>query len=145
VRTTYSLIVATVAITSLSSICVADVAPKKQYQAESTLAQCDPNSFCEVTFPVLAAPALLKHISCSFAGSTIVNVALAARSSTDGSASGVEYLQPFLYGGLSFSGNPQYGVNAATYLFGDKGGFFSVSVSGSPSDGMVCWATGDYI
>jgi hypothetical protein len=145
VRITYRLILATVAIASLSSVCLGDVAAKKQYQASSTLVQCQPNQFCEVTFPVLTAPVLLKHISCAFAGPTITNVAVAAIPSGDGELTGVEYLQPFLYGGLSASGNPQYGVNAATYLFADIGGVFRVSVSGNPSDGLGCWATGDYL
>lgn len=131
------------AILGLGTIADAEVVAKKPYQL-TLLTPCNPDSFCELVFPALADKVLVKHVACIFAGNNITAVAVLSRNS-DSSLSGIEYEQPFVVPGLSGSGNPEYAFNSGAYLFGDKGGSFAISVSGSPTDVMQCTLSGDYI
>jgi hypothetical protein len=138
-----SKVVVALLVVGLSAVAHSEVVAKKPYQLQVTT-PCDPHSFCEVTFPVLTERVLVRHVSCVIAATSIETVAVISRNS-DSSTFGIEYQQPFVVPGLSASGSPIYGFNSDAYLFGEKGGVFAVSVSGSPTDVLQCTLSGDYI
>ena len=137
------VVVVTLAVLGSGALAHSEVVAKKPYQL-TLIAPCNPNEFCELNFPVLTEKVLVKHVSCIFAGTNISTVAVISRDS-DSSLSGIEYQQPFVVPGLSGTGNPEYSFNSDAYLFGDKGGSFAISVSGSPTDVMQCTLSGEYI
>lgn len=137
------IVVVALAVASWSAVARSEVVAKKPYQLQM-IAPCNPNSFCEVNSPVLAGRVLVRHVSCVIAATSIETVAVISRNS-DSSTYGIEYQQPFVVPGLSGSGSPIYGLNSDAYLFGELGGVFAVSVSGSPTDVLQCTLSGDYI
>jgi hypothetical protein len=140
------IVAATAAVLGSLAISNAAVAAQKPYQVTASVA-CTTFE-CPLNFPPLKAPVVLKHVSCQFVGLTnntslILNATLGAanKSGTD-----TEYLPLYDQGSLPFTGGELYFLNAASYLFGDSGGYFFVAVETQLTlEPMVCTISGDYI
>jgi hypothetical protein len=129
-----------------SAISNAAVAAQKPYQVTAQVA-CTTFA-CPLNFPPLNAPVVLKHVSCQLVGITnntsfVINASLNAanKSGTD-----TEYLPVNDQGSLPFNDGELYFLNAASYLFGDSGSHFFVTVETQLTlQPMVCTISGDYI
>jgi hypothetical protein len=143
VSVTSKIIVVVLAVVSMSTMARSDVVAKKPYQLQ-VITPCNPNAFCEVNFPTLTERVLVRHVSCVIAATSIEIVEVDSRHS-DSTTYGAEYQHPFVVPGESGSGSPLYGFNSDAYLYGEKGGYFAVIVSGTPTDVLQCTLSGDYI
>lgn len=124
----------------------AAVAAQKPYQVTAQVA-CTTFA-CPLNFPSLTVPVLLKRVSCQFVGITNnTNIAVSATLSV-ANKTGVdsEFLPVTDQGALPFTGGELYFLNAGTYLFGDAGSNFSVTVETQLTlQPMTCTISGDYI
>jgi hypothetical protein len=137
---------ATAALLGSFAISNPAVAAQKPYQVTAQVA-CTTFA-CPLNFPPLKAPVLLKHVSCQLVGitnntSVVINATLNAanRSGTD-----TEYLPVYVQGSLPFNDGEVYFLNAASYLFGDSGSYFFVTVETQLTlQPMTCTISGDYV
>jgi hypothetical protein len=139
-------IVASIA-TVLGSLAISNaaVAAQKPYQVTAQVA-CSTFA-CPLNFPPLNAPVLLKHVSCELVGITNNTsfAILATLSAVNKSSTDTEYLPVTDQGPLPF-GNEAYFLNAGSYLFGDSGSYFFISVETQLTlQPMMCTFSGDYI
>jgi hypothetical protein len=121
----------------------AAVAAQKPYQI-TKLATCS-GVVCNVNFDPLTTPVLLKRVSCQFVGGgDSTAFILASLNANNKSGIDTEFQQINYIGGNSLVGQ-FYFTNSSSFLFGDTGGYFYVTVEFPVTNSLQCTISGDYI